>query len=108
MAFHVACREPPQPYEAICMSIQSLPVRGGASRRSAADHDLLYLFAEVMSARAADRLTRGQRRPDASSNSDASRLTLSLGAYAAALEQYRLPVPPVIRDELRLRNGLRS
>lgn len=89
------------------MAIRSFSVPGGASGRSAADHDLGQLFAEIRSARAADRKARGQRRPDVPSHS-ASRLVLSLGAYATALEQYRLPVPPVIRDELRLRSGLRS
>ncbi|MEV4261573.1 hypothetical protein [Kribbella sp. NPDC049584] len=90
------------------MSIRPLSVTGGASRRFAADHDLLDLFADIMAARAADRHARGQRRADAPSRSDADRLSLSLGAYASALEQYRLPVPPVIRDELRLRRGLPS
>jgi hypothetical protein len=90
------------------MSIRPFSVPGGASRRFAADHDLLDLFAEIMSARAADRQARDQRRPDVLSRSDAMRLTLSLSAYARALEQYRLPVPPVIRDELRLRSGLPS
>jgi hypothetical protein len=89
------------------MAIRSFSVPGGAARRSAADHDLDRLFAEIRSARVADRQARGQRRPDVPSRG-ASRLALSLGAYATALEQYRLPVPPVIRDELRLRSGLRS
>lgn len=83
-------------------------VPGGASRRFAADHDLLNLFAEITSARAADRQARNQRRPDVPSRSDANRLAMSLGAYAKALEQYRLPLPRVIRDELRLRTGLPS
>lgn len=90
------------------MSIQPLSAPSGAARRFVRDHDLLDLFAEVMSARAADRQARGQRRTDAPSRSDANRLALSLGAYVRALEQYRLPVPPVIRDEFRLRSGLRS
>jgi hypothetical protein len=90
------------------MSIRPLSVPGGASRRFATDHALLDLFADIMSARAADRQARGLRRTDAPSRSDANRLSLSLDAYASALEQYRLPVPPVIRDELRLRRGLPS
>jgi hypothetical protein len=90
------------------MSIRPLSVPGSAARRFATDHDLRDLFAEITSARAADQEARGQRRPDAPSRSDANRLALSLGAYARALEQYRLPVPPVIRDELRLRSGLPS
>jgi hypothetical protein len=90
------------------MSTQLLAVPGGASRRCAMDHDLLALFAEIRSARAADRQARRQRLPNATSGGDANRLALSLGAYARALEQYRLPVPPVIRDELRLRSGMPS
>ncbi|MEU8221453.1 hypothetical protein [Kribbella sp. NPDC048915] len=90
------------------MSVQHFPIPGGASRRFATDHDLLDLFAEIMSARAADRQAREQRRPDAPSRINANRLALSLGAYAKALEQNRLPVPRVIRDELRLRSGLPS
>ncbi|TCC32304.1 hypothetical protein [Kribbella sindirgiensis] len=90
------------------MSIRSLPAARGASRRSAADHDLHCLFDEITSARVADRQARGQRRPDTPSRRDTARLALSLVAYARALERYRLPVPPVIRDELRLRSGLPS
>ncbi|WP_327637545.1 hypothetical protein OHB24_03865 [Kribbella sp. NBC_00482] len=70
--------------------------------------DLSHLFAEVVSARAAERLARGPRRQGDNTRSDASRLATSLRAYARALEKYRLPVPPVIRDELRLRSGLPS
>lgn len=90
------------------MSIRSLPAARGASGRSAADHDLRCLFDEITSARVADRQARGQRHPDSPSRGDAARLVLSLVAYARALEQYRLPVPPAIRDELRLRRGLPS
>jgi hypothetical protein len=90
------------------MSTRLQAVPGGASRRCAADHDLHFLFAEIRSARAAERQARGQRLPNASSRGDTDRLALSLGAYARALEQYRLPVPPVIRDELRLRSGMPS
>ncbi|TDW15793.1 hypothetical protein [Kribbella kalugense] len=88
------------------MSIRPLPVSFGASRRSAVDHDLSYLLAEIESARAAERLARGSRHPGDTFRSDAARLASSLGAYARALEGYRLPIPPVIRDELRLRQGL--
>lgn len=88
------------------MSVRSSSVLGGASRRSAENDDLLYLFAEIRSARVADRRARGMRQ-DGTPRSDAARLTSSLRAYARALEQYRLPVPPVIRDELRLRGSLR-
>jgi|tagenome__1003787_1003787.scaffolds.fasta_scaffold20946742_5 hypothetical protein len=90
------------------MSSRPHSISGGASSRSAADHDLSHLFDEVVAARAADRRARGPRRPDDPFRSDARRLAVSLGAYANALERYRLPVPPAIRDELRLRSGLPS
>ena len=81
-------------------------VPSGPSGRSAVDHDLARLLAEVVSARAADRQARGRPRWDDPFRRDAHRLASSLRAYAGALERYRLPVPPVIRDELRLRSGL--
>ncbi|MDX2969092.1 hypothetical protein PWY87_06850 [Kribbella solani] len=56
----------------------------------------------------ADRLARRPLRPGELVAPGSARLTLSLGVYAKALEQHRLPVPPVIRDELRLRNRLSS
>lgn len=90
------------------MSIRSLPALCGVTRRSAADHDLCCLFAEIRSARAADRQARGQRRTNPPSHRDATRLESCLVAYTTALERYRLPVPPAIRDELRLRSGLPS
>jgi hypothetical protein len=88
------------------MTTRSQPVFAGISRRTAEDHDLLHLLAEVRSARAADRVTRGVPRRGSAPSSDASRLAASLTAYARALESYRLPVPPAIRDELRLRRAL--
>ncbi len=88
------------------MSIRPLPVLGGARRRWVMDHELAHLFAEVASARVADRRSRGTRRRDDTFRSDSGHLASSLGAYANALERYRLPVPRTIRDELRLRRGL--
>jgi hypothetical protein len=87
---------------------RSTPVLADVGRRSVVNDDLSHLFAEVVSARAAERLARGPRRQGENSRSDAGRLAMSLRAYARALEKYRLPVPPVIRDELRLRSGLPS
>ncbi|TCC56410.1 hypothetical protein E0H73_32500 [Kribbella pittospori] len=84
------------------MTTRSGPVLAGISRRTAEDHDLLHLLAEVRSARAANQVTRGAPRRGSAPSSDASRLAASLTAYARALESYRLPVPPAIRDELRL------
>jgi hypothetical protein len=84
------------------------PVAGLPSiqRRSTADHDLSHLFAEVVTARAAEQLTRTTKRPDDNVRNNSRRLTASLVAYAEALESYRLPVPRAIRDELRLRRRL--
>lgn len=90
------------------MAIQPLPVSRGIHHRSAAEHDLSQLFAEVASARAAVRLARGVPRRDDTYRSDCGRLAASLGAYVRALERYRLPVPRAIRDELRIRRQLPS
>jgi hypothetical protein len=90
------------------MSIRPTPVLADVGRRSVVNDDLLHLFAEVVSARAAERVARGPRRQGDTVRSEGGRLALSLRAYARALEKYRLPVPPVIRDELRLRSGLPS
>jgi hypothetical protein len=88
------------------MSIRPVTVTAGLQYRSVADHDLSHLFADVLSARSADRLARGAgRRPD-TARSDSGRLAASLKAYAEALESYGLPVPRSIRDELRLRRQL--
>lgn len=86
------------------MTIQPESGLPSLRRRSSADHYLSALYAEVLTARAAHRLTRGSHRPD----ENAGRLTASLTAYARALEEYRLPVPAAIRDELRLRRRLSS
>lgn len=88
------------------MTIQPVAVRPGIQHRSARDLDLSHLFAEVRSARAADRLARSAQRRDDSFRTDSGRLAASLLAYAKALEGYRLPVPRAIRDELRLRRKL--
>jgi len=88
------------------MSVRPLALLPGVQHRSAADDDLSHLYAEIMSARAADRLARGAQRRDDSFRTDSGRLAASLLAYAKALERYRLPVPRAIRDELRLRRRL--
>ena len=88
------------------MSIRPLPLLRGARRRSAVDHELSHLLAEVASARADDRLARVTGRRNETFRADSGHLASSLGAYAKALERYRLPVPRAVRDELRLRRGL--
>ena len=79
---------------------------GDVCRRSNADHDLSHLYAAVVSARVAERLGRATRPPGGGLRSNGDRLTTALVAYTTALEGYGLPVPPVIRDELRLRRAL--
>jgi hypothetical protein len=88
------------------MTIQPVAGLPSIQRRSTADHDLSHLFAEVVTARAAEQLTRTTKRPDDNVRNNSRRLTASLVAYAEALESYRLPVPRAIRDELRLRRRL--
>ena len=88
------------------MMIQPVAGLPSIQRRSTADHDLSHLFAEVVTARAAEQLTRTTKRPDDNVRNNSRRLTASLVAYAEALESYRLPVPRAIRDELRLRRRL--
>lgn len=90
------------------MTIRPLSTLTGIRCRSAADHALSHLFAEVVSAREADQVARGAPRREIALGSDSGRLAASLTAYARALEGYQLPVPPGIRDELRLRRGLPS
>ncbi|MFK4086940.1 hypothetical protein ACI2LF_22715 [Kribbella sp. NPDC020789] len=88
------------------MTIRSLTELGDVCRRSNADQDLSHLYAAVVSARVAERLGRATRPPGGSLRSNGDRLTTALVAYTTALEGYALPVPPVIRDELRLRRAL--
>ncbi|TCO22315.1 hypothetical protein EV652_110301 [Kribbella steppae] len=90
------------------MTIHPIAPLPSIRRRSTADHDLSHLYAEVVTARAAEQLTRSTKRPDDNIRSNSRRLTASLSAYASALEGYRLPVPRAIRDELRLRRRLSS
>lgn len=88
------------------MTTRSLTEFGDVCRRSNADHDLAHLYAVVVSARVAERLGRATRPPGGGLRTNGDRLTTALVAYTTALEGYALPVPPVIRDELRLRRAL--
>lgn len=90
------------------MTIQPLSVLRVLQHRSAADHDLSQLFAAVTSAREAVQVGRGTPCRDDVYRRACGRLAASLDAYATALETYQLPVPPEIRDELRLRLQLSS
>ena len=83
------------------MSVRSDPVLRGACSRSAVDHDLSDLFAEITAARAADRTARLTGRRDDASRGDSGRLAASLGAYARALETYRLTAAAIARTATR-------
>lgn len=78
----------------------------GAYHRSAVDHDLAAVFAELAAARAADQQARNSRQPGTTFAADRARLVASLRACAAAFEAHQLPLPRTIRDELRLRGQL--
>jgi hypothetical protein len=80
----------------------------GAYHRSAVNHALAALFADLAAARAADRQARCARHPAATSAADSMRLVTALRACAAGLELHQLPVPRTLRDELRLRRQLQS
>ncbi|MEV8377812.1 hypothetical protein AB0P21_34050 [Kribbella sp. NPDC056861] len=70
------------------------------------DITLGVIFAELNAARSANQLERGAPRIGAVGGPRADRLLQSLEACEAALLERNLPVPPGIRDELRLRRSL--
>jgi hypothetical protein len=79
----------------------------GAYHRSLVNQNLAALFADLDAARAANRQARRSGQPARNNTEgDSTRLITALRAYAAAMELHRLPVPPPIRDELRLRRQL--
>jgi hypothetical protein len=75
-------------------------------RRRPADITLSVIFAELTAARAANQAERGTPRVGTAGGPRADRLLVSLEACARALADRNLPVPPSIRDELRLRRAL--
>jgi hypothetical protein len=70
------------------------------------DITLGVIFAELNAARSANQVERGAPRIGAVGGPRADRLLQSLEACAAALGERNLPIPPSIRDELRLRRAL--
>ena len=81
----------------------------GAHHRSIVDHDLAAVFADLDAARAADHEARCSIPPVRNrSELDAMRLITALRACAGALERHGLPVPRMIRDEIRLRGQART
>lgn len=74
--------------------------------RRPSDITLGVIFAELTAARSANQLDRGTPRRGVAADPRADRLLISLEACAAALTVRNLPIPPSIRDELRLRRRL--
>lgn len=70
------------------------------------DITLGVIFAELNAARSANQLERGAPRVGAVGGPRADRLLQSLEACETALTERNLPIPPAIRDELRLRRSL--
>jgi hypothetical protein len=66
------------------------------------------VFAELTAARSAHQQDRGTSRAAPSASARPDRLLTSLEACAAALAERHLPIPPSLRDELRLRRRLWS
>jgi hypothetical protein len=95
--------------EAIPMSYPAIlqPSTSASTLRSPSDITLGVVFAELSAARSANRVDRSTPR-SGSAGSHRDRLLISLEACAAALAQRNLPIPPSIRDELRLRRRLWS
>jgi hypothetical protein len=74
-----------------------------------ARQDLVVLRADLMAARAALAADRtGPQTSPTVHQAASAELLHCLQAYVAALTERRLPVPPALRDELRLRQGLYS
>lgn len=83
--------------------------KAGPVLRRPSDITLSVIFAELTAARSANKLDRGvPRRPGSGTGARADRLLISLEACEAALAARNLPIPPSIRDELRLRRRLWS
>jgi hypothetical protein len=98
-----SCEAIPMSYPAILQSSTS-----ASTLRSPSDITLCVVFAELSAARSANRVDRSTPRSAPSAGSHRDRLLISLEACAAALAQRNLPIPPSIRDELRLRRRLWS
>ncbi|MGN6634647.1 MAG: hypothetical protein ACTHJ6_04175 [Oryzihumus sp.] len=79
-------------------------------RSVATDEVLALLMHEVQQARQAWADERCEARHGGAPIESPARVRLlaALEAYAAALESRHLPLPPSIRDELRLRRGVRG
>lgn len=79
---------------------------GEPVRRTPSDITLAVIFAELTAARAANQAERGTPRLGNAGGPRADRLLVSLETCVHALEDRNLPIPPTLRDELRLRRAL--
>lgn len=79
---------------------------GEPVRRTPSDITLAVIFAELTAARAANQAERGTPRLGNAGGPRADRLLISLETCVHALEDRNLPIPPTLRDELRLRRAL--
>jgi hypothetical protein len=79
---------------------------GEPVRRTPSDITLAVIFAELTAARAANQAERGTPRIGNAGGPRADRLLVSLETCVRALEDRNLPIPPTLRDELRLRRAL--
>jgi hypothetical protein len=79
---------------------------GEPVRRTPSDITLAVIFAELTAARAANQAERGTPRLGNAGGPHADRLLISLETCVHALEDRNLPIPPTLRDELRLRRAL--
>ncbi len=86
--------------------LPSAPVTTEPVRMRPSDITLGVIFAELSAARSANQLERGTPRLGTAGGPRADRLLLSLEACVSALTDRNLPIPPSIRDELRLRRSL--
>ena len=88
--------------------LQPSAEQAGPVRLKPADITLNALFTELTRARSENQVERGAPRLGTAGGRRADRLLQSLEACAAALEERRLPIPPSLRDELRLRRSLHA
>jgi hypothetical protein len=79
---------------------------GEPVRRTPSDITLAVIFAELTAARAANQAERGAPRLGSAGGPRTDRLLVSLETCVHALEDRNLPIPPTLRDELRLRRAL--
>jgi hypothetical protein len=95
-----------KPFRTAMFQREQAPVRPEPVLRRPADITLSVIFAELTAAREANKAERGTPRVGTAGGPRADRLLLSLEACAHALAERNLPIPPSIRDELRLRRAL--